>query len=252
MLLSLSNLSFIGFNYKALKQLPTHLGLEIFYEFGDHFHWVRVMREIYENRPVQNLSIHGPCLGINLADEHDNHYFSLYKNVFAFAAKWKADFVVVHTNEEYTGDKAHIRQQVYRRLQKLLTLSQEYQVQLLIENVGLRNKNTLLFDWQEYLELLSSLPAAGALLDTGHAHINQWDLPHVIEQLGNRLIACHLHDNHGLTDDHLLIGEGTIDWQPLFNAILSYTPKATLVFEYANVDLQTALANIETVSNHYL
>jgi len=252
MLLSLSNLSFTGFNYKALKQLPTNLGLEIFYEFGDNFHWERVLTDIYGDRPAENLSIHGPCLGVNLADENNTHYLPLYKNVFAFAAKWKVTFVVVHTNEEFTGEKALVRERVYHRLQELLTLSQEYQVQLLIENVGLRNKKTLLFDLKEYLELLASLSAAGALLDTGHAHINQWDLPHVIEQLGNRLIACHLHDNHGLSDDHLPIHQGTIHWQPLFTALLSFAPKTALVFEYANVDLLTALANIETVSNHYL
>ena len=208
--------------------------------------------EIYGDCPVRNLSIHGPCLGVNLADENDTHYLTLYKDAFEFAAKWKADYVVVHTNEEFTGEKSLVRQRVYHRLQELLTLSQQYQIQLLIENVGLRNKNTLLFDWKEYSELLTSLPVAGALLDTGHAHINQWNLPHVIEQLGNRLIAYHLHDNHGLSDDHLSIEQGTIDWQPLFAAILSYTPKATLVFEYANVDFETALANIESVSNYYL
>lgn len=252
MFLSLSNLSFIGFNYIALKELPTYLGLEIFYEFGDDSHWDRVMKEIYEKRPLQVLSIHGPCIGVNLADENHTHYLTLYRKVFAFASKWNADFVVVHTNEEYSGEKALVRERVYNRLRELLTLSQSYQVRLLIENVGLRNKNTLLFDWKEYSELLSLLPEAGALLDTGHAHVNQWDLPKVIEQLGNRLIACHLHDNHGVSDDHLTIGQGTIDWQSLFTAIRSYTPKATLVFEYANTDLQTALANIQAVNSNYL
>ncbi|HEY3423944.1 MAG TPA: sugar phosphate isomerase/epimerase [Negativicutes bacterium] len=252
MLLSLSNLSFVGFNYTALKQLPTDLGLEIFYEFGDNFHWERVMKELYANRPLQSLSIHGPCIGINLADENDTHYPTLYKTVFAFAAKWKADFVVVHTNEEFNGKTALVRKRVHDRLQELLALSQQHQIQLLIENVGLKDKNTLLFGWEEYLELLSSLPAAGALLDIGHAHINKWNLPTVIEQLGNRIMAYHLHDNHGLSDDHLPIGNGTIDLNPLFSAILAYTPEATLVFEYANVNLQTALANIETVNRHYL
>lgn len=250
--LSLSNLSFIGFNYTALKQLPTNLGLEIFYEFGDDFHWERVMKDIYSHRPLQNFSIHGPCIGINLADENDTHYLTLYKKVFEFAAKWKADFVVVHTNEEFIGDKTTVRERVQHRLRELLTLSKNYKVQLLIENVGLKTKGTLLFDWKEYLELLLTLPEARALLDIGHAYINQWNLPNVIQQLGSRLLACHLHDNHGLSDDHLPIGHGTINWNVLFAAILSYAPGSTLVFEYANVDLLTALANIQTVNNHYL
>lgn len=252
MLLSLSNLSFIGFNYPVLKQLPTNLGLEIFYEFGNDFHWERVLKEIYAHQPLENLSIHGPCVGVNLANEHDIHYLDVYKTVFEFAAKWKAKFVVVHTNEEFTGDKTIVQERVRHRLRELLTLSKNYQVQLVIENVGLKPKGTLLFNWKEYLELLFTLPEAGSLIDTGHAHINKWNLVNVIQQLGNRLIAFHLHDNHGLLDDHLPIGLGTINWNVLFAAILSHAPKATLVFEYANVDLPTVLSSIQTVNNHYL
>ncbi|OAM96187.1 Sugar phosphate isomerase/epimerase [Pelosinus fermentans] len=252
MLISLSNLSFIGFNYTALKQLPDSLGLEIFYEFGNHSHWDKVLKEIYPHQSPQNLSIHGPCIGVNLADENDSHYLAHYKDVFEFAAKWNAKFIVVHTNEEFTGDKTVVRQRVQHRLQELLLLSKNYEIQILIENVGLQPKDTLLFDWKEYLELLLMLPEAGALLDVGHAYINQWDLPDIIAQLGKRLIACHLHDNHGVSDDHLPIGQGTINWNVLFAAICSSAPKTTLVFEYANVDIQTALASIQVTENSYL
>lgn len=252
MLISLSNLSFIGFNYTALKEIPSNVGLEIFYEFGNNAHWEKVLNDIYPNHSPQNLSIHGPCIGVNLADENDIHYLAHYKDVFEFAAKWNVKFIVVHTNEEFTGDRMIVRQRVQHRLQELLTLSKNYKVQLLIENVGLKTKGTLLFDWKEYLELLLTLPMAGAVLDIGHAYINQWNLPNVVQQLGKRLIACHLHDNHGLSDDHLPIGQGTINWNVLFVAICSSAPETTLVFEYANVDLQTALTSIQTIKNSYL
>jgi sugar phosphate isomerase/epimerase len=252
MILSLSNLSFIGFDYTALKQLPNDLGLEIFYEFGNSSHWEKVLKEIYPHRSPQNFSIHGPCIGVNLADENDIYYLAHYKDVFEFAAKWKARFIVVHTNEEFTGDKTIVRQRVQHRLQELLTLSKKYEIQILIENVGLKTKDTLLFDWKEYLELLLTLPEAGALLDVGHAYINQWNLSNIIQQLGKRLVACHLHDNHGLSDDHLPIGQGTINWDSLFSTICSSAPETTLVFEYANVDLQTALTSIQTITNNYL
>ncbi len=252
MRLSLSNLSFVGFNYAALKYLPADLGIEVFYEFGNDIYWERVMKELYANRPVQNLSIHGPSVGINLADENDIRYMALYKDVFQFAARWDAAFVVVHTNEAFNGEKERVRERIQQRLKKLLAISGDHHVPLLIENVGLNTKGTLLFDWPEYLELLSGLPEAGALIDTGHANINHWNLPDVIKRLGDRLVASHLHDNQGVSDEHLPVGDGIIDWTSVFAAITSFAPESTMVFEYANVDVQTALSNINMVKNQYL
>lgn len=32
-------------------------------------------------------------------------------------------------------------------------------------------------------------------------------------------LGLHLHDNHGLRDEHLAIGQGKIEWPPIFEAI---------------------------------
>ncbi len=251
MLLSLSNLSFTGFHYPELKQLPANLGLEFFYEFGTNEYWEQILREIYTDRPLKGLSFHGPCISVNLANPNDVHYLSLYNCLFELAAKWNAHFVVVHTNETFSGDKAYLRRMIQNRLGELLDLARKRQVRLLIENVGLTTKNTLLFDWPEYLELLAELPQAGALLDVGHAYINGWHLSHVIEQLGNRLMAAHLHDNQGQYDEHLPVGYGKIDWSSVFAAFRKWTPEITLVFEYDNVDIRTALSSIQNVTQAF-
>lgn len=252
MLLSLSNLSFTGFHYPQLKQLPENLGLEFFYEFGTDRYWEQVLQDIYADRPFEGLSFHGPCISVNLADPTDTHYLSVYNRLFELAAAWHAHFVVVHTNETFSGDKPYLRQLVQDRLGELLDLSRKRQVRLLIENVGLTSKNTLLFDWPEYLELLTALPQAGALLDAGHAFINGWHLPAVIEHLGSRLTAAHLHDNQGQLDEHLPIGYGKIDWSSVFAAFRNYTPDITLVFEYDNVDISTVLTSIKNVAQVFL
>ena len=57
-------------------------------------------------------------------------------------------------------------------------------VKVLIENVGLRTKNNVLFDLPEYIALFDIFPQAGALLDTGHAHVNGWDIPAVVKGIG--------------------------------------------------------------------
>jgi len=214
-----------------------------------------VLKDIYEHRTAEklgHLSLHGPCVATNLADADDSCYLSQYSKTIDFAARWNADFVVVHTNEAFAGDKARNRKLVTSRLSELFALAQKQQVRLLIENVGLKGKGTLLFDWSDYLELLSAFPQAGALLDTGHAYLNGWDMPEVVQRLGLRLEAVHLHDNLGVLDDHLPIGRGSIDWSPVFSAIRKFAPGATLVFEYANIKMDETLANIATVGDRYL
>ena len=51
----------------------------------------------------------------------------------------------------------------------------------------------------------------GICLDIGHAHIDG-DVIDAIETVSEYLIATHLHDNAGRSDDHLLPFQGTIDW----------------------------------------
>lgn len=251
MQLALSNLSFIGFESSQLSDLPCHLGLEIFYEFGNDLYWHTLLKQLFSEHAPHSFSLHGPCIATNLADPHDNHYLAQYKQALEFATKCKASFIVVHTNEIFAGNKRSAQNLVRNRITELVALAQNYPVQLVIENVGLRNKNTLLFDWNDYFDLIQAFPTVGALLDTGHAHINGWQIPRVIYDLGPRLKACHLHDNQGQTDAHLPIGLGSISWQSLFTALQTSCPGASLIFEYAHVELKAALTNIQMVTQKY-
>jgi len=249
---ALSNLSFGGFNYLTAHKLPEKMGLEIFYEFGHDHYWDAIIQEAYAERPVQGMSLHGPCVGVNLAEASHEHYLVAYERFFRFAAKWDADFVVMHTNEKFLEDPARARSRVKHRLERLLSLAAAYDVNLLVENVGLAAKDNLLFDWDEYLALLDDFPQAGALLDTGHAHMNGWNIATVVQKLGARLQACHIHDNDGSADQHLYVGRGSIDWSGFFQAVRDSAADMTLVFEYANTDLAGALKNIKKVTKKYL
>lgn len=224
----ISDLLFPGFTKTALRTLSADYGIEFFYEFGKDYYWNNET-ELWGKR---RLSIHAPCVAVNLAASKQKNYAKIFEKTFAYAQKIKADFVVVHTNEDWEGDRELVQARVIRRLRQLINLAVRYDVQLLIENVGLRTKNNLLFDLQEYMALLDIFPAAQALLDTGHAHVNGWDIPTVVESLGERLTACHLHDNDGSGDAHLPIGQGDIDWAAYFAAVKNYAPEAVQVLEY--------------------
>ena len=81
------------------------------------------------------------------------------------------------------------------------------------------------------LDRLGDYPC-GFCLDVGHAHAFT-SLPPVqwVERLGSRIIHLHVHDNPGDDDRHLPPGEGTIDFPPLYAALLEHCPEAVLSLE---------------------
>lgn len=57
-------------------------------------------------------------------------------------------------------------------------------------------------------------------LDTGHAAIFEGsDVARAVRTIGQRLEAVHIHDNMGREDEHLIPGDGIIDWDGLANAL---------------------------------
>ena len=223
-----SDLLFAGFPKYARRDLSKEYGIDFFYEFGTDYYWDNEVAAWGK----RSLSIHGPCVAVNLADKSHKNYAKIFAKTFAYAKKIKAGFVVVHTNEGWSGEREQVQNLVIRRLRNVLELGEQYGVQVLIENVGLRPKQSLLFDLPEFMALLDVFPQAGVLLDTGHAHVNGWDIPAVIKTIGKRLVACHLHDNSGQGDEHLPIGQGSIAWEAYFKAIKKHAPKSIQVLEY--------------------
>ncbi|MBR5279707.1 MAG: sugar phosphate isomerase/epimerase [Clostridia bacterium] len=70
----------------------------------------------------------------------------------------------------------------------------------------------------------------GVCWDTGHANINGTK-PEEIEVLGNRLVTVHLHDNHGVHDEHSIPMDGTYDWFGLMDTLKKMGYKGEFVLE---------------------
>lgn len=63
-------------------------------------------------------------------------------------------------------------------------------------------------------------PDVGACLDTGHANTSGYNPADCVYQLGQRLRATHINDNHaGNRDEHIAPFMGTIDWPALVRAL---------------------------------
>ncbi|MDR3738776.1 MAG: sugar phosphate isomerase/epimerase [Terracidiphilus sp.] len=105
-------------------------------------------------------------------------------------------------------------------------------VRLLIEN--LLSEATTPDHLMLILEL-GHLDSVRVCLDLGHAHIAP-GVNDSIVALGSRIASLHVHDNHGVKDEHLFPGEGTIDWASAAEALRSLPEAPAAVLELAKID----------------
>ncbi|MGA9071870.1 MAG: sugar phosphate isomerase/epimerase family protein [Terracidiphilus sp.] len=73
----------------------------------------------------------------------------------------------------------------------------------------------------------------GVCLDLGHAHMTV-GVSEAIATLGPRIAQIHAHDNHGLKDEHLIPGDGTIDWPATTGALNAQPAPPAVVLELSS------------------
>jgi sugar phosphate isomerase/epimerase len=72
----------------------------------------------------------------------------------------------------------------------------------------------------------------GHCFDAGHWHLfGRQPMAGWLDALGEKLFHLHLHDNHGRSDEHLPVGEGTIDFSPLQEKLRRLDPLPSITLE---------------------
>jgi sugar phosphate isomerase/epimerase len=98
---------------------------------------------------------------------------------------------------------------------------------LMIENVYEKTPKML-------LKLLHGLNTekAGFCFDAGHMNVfSNTNMEGWLTSLGPFLKQLHLHDNHGISDDHLAVGDGKIDFESLFEYVEENRLKPIITLE---------------------
>ena len=83
----------------------------------------------------------------------------------------------------------------------------------------------------------------GFVWDTGHSNLtgNSMEYP---EACGSRLCSLHINDNDGVSDLHLLPGQGTIEWPPLMKAMMAKGYSGPLMLEITGHEPPGELARL--------
>jgi sugar phosphate isomerase/epimerase len=148
--------------------------------------------------------------------------------------------LVVHLGEKHDSWSLRTMEYATTALEHLGAFSKPLGVGVLVEN--LTSDATTPEHLMSILEM-AHLNQIDVCLDLGHAHMAP-GVAESISTLGKRIGEVHVHDNHGLKDEHLWPGDGTIDWPAAVEAIkqLPAPPAAVLEIGYDVSDAPGAIA----------
>lgn len=163
---------------------------------------------------TQKFILHAPFHGVNIASLFEpirQASVQVTSDCFLRAAAIGAKGVVVHPGYyAWEQEKKAADRQFRRSLRELMHAAREHSVTFWFENMG--NMNFFNLRTPDHLRLIGN---TGLALDTGHAHLNG-----CLDQfLETSFCHMHIHDNKGRTDTHSAIGEGNIDFRPVFRAL---------------------------------
>jgi sugar phosphate isomerase/epimerase len=152
--------------------------------------------------------------------------------------------LVLHLGERNDGWSQRSVEFAINALEHLGAFAHPLGVRLLVEN--LISEPTTPEHLITILDL-GHLSNVGMCLDLGHAHITV-GVAQAIETLGSRIATVHVHDNHGMKDEHCWPGDGSIDWTATAKALKALpSPPATVleIHDSYGSDLQPLPGRIE-------
>ena len=209
------------------------------------------MLKVLENYEYDSITFHGPFRRFNMAIMTNDSWektWKSYEESFKIAQKYKPKYMVLHSNEALINVEIteELKKRILEKIDKIVKLGKKYDIEVAVENVGL-NKS-MIFSQEEYENIILENNYA-ALIDIGHAFINNWDIYSLIKKLKNNIIGFHLHNNDGKYDQHKSIGEGNIDYNMVIEYIKKETSNAIIVLEYDfNENLNQVLKDYYDIS----
>lgn len=94
-------------------------------------------------------------------------------------------------------------------------------------------------------------PTLTSCVDLGHAHLLPGGIEPFIDRFSGRIGHAQLTDNHGITDDHLALGEGTLDVAVAIERLVAGGYAGPVAIELSDVGAQDrSLAHLRELGAH--
>ena len=170
-------------------------------------------------------------------------------------AEMGVDTITIHTGTEKAFPDYPLEVQydaVRRSLDELLPAAEQLGITICLENIWYRLTTV---DRLWGLKKLYPTDKLGFCYDSGHANVfakgrtpdaTAWRFwtpvppefdDQVLEKMLPEVVSCHLHDNHGFRDEHLLPGRGNVDWKHIIG-LLKQAPRLACIQSEASTITQ--------------
>ena len=228
-----------------------HINPEVFFsaETLDHIVWEELAAQSQTLHAAGlTTTIHAPFLDLNpgaLDPTIREATLRRFHQVLQAAELLRPQVIVFHPgfDELRYGDNrmAWLKNSI-SFWQEMLPHAKELGCIIAVENIFEKEPSTL----RGLLEAIDD-PSFRHCFDVGH-----WNMFTTVSaedwfaELGPYIAECHIHDNHGQTDEHLPLGEGLINFNKMFKLLGQYAPDAVLTIEaHSKERMERALKAIE-------
>lgn len=160
-----------------------------------------------------NVMIHGPTVDLNIASINNGireESIRQMKNTIDMARKVNAEAITIHPGKIGRNDKRLRKIAIEKAIESICELVDYSDLTVSVENMP--ERFSFLGNNIEELELIQEETGCMVTIDTGHA--NTCRNPKEFFEIKN-ICYFHLNDNNGEKDQHLPLGEGTLDLELL-------------------------------------
>ena len=208
---------------------------------------LKMIRKEFGARDLR-ITMHGPYRGLNpgSADELKRlKTVEVYRHALDAASYLGPVNIVMHAGYDqamFGGDVGHWMNQSLKTWPVILAEAAKLGITIAAENIFEKNPETL----KLLIDTVGS-PRLRVCLDSGHINLYSEVTPQVwFKELGPLIAELHLHDNNGKIDDHLPLGDGTIDFDSYFKAIKDYCADPIYTIEpHGEEVLERALEGVQ-------
>lgn len=196
------------------------------------------VRDILETTGL-HLSIHLPFSDMNLASLNPGILAEIMRQMKGHLemASGLAEIAVLHPGylSPYGARLPEkCRQTSMDSMQELCDFAADMDIVIAIENMP---NLPQIFGRHpdEMLDILEQVGSknAGVTLDLGHAN-TMGLVDEFLDKCLDRVVHMHIHDNQGIRDEHLPLGEGSIDWKSVMGKLSDY--KGLMVTEMGSLE----------------
>jgi len=179
-----------------------------------------------------SFTVHFPYNEINIADLNAlrrRESLAKLKKSIDSAAKIEAKALVLHPGLK-VKDPMMAQRLNEESILTVYDYAESFGLTLALENM---NPNMQYFmtkpmDFEDFLE--RTRIRLKIAFDIGHAHIGAL-IDEFVSKLSDRFIMVHAHDNNGMRDEHLRIGDGTIDWDGFTDQLMELEFRGIYIVE---------------------